>query len=445
MANCVVLGMQWGDEGKGKIVDLITPSFDVVARYQGGHNAGHTVFIKGTKIILHLIPSGILHKGKLCLIGNGVVFNPKAFLNEIAKLKELGVAVDDNVVISPNAHLIMPYHFEIERLSEERMGDKKIGTTLRGIGPAYVDKMARCGIRVGDLLNEAVLREKITQNVVEKNRYLDQFGWPPLDKEAIFDEHMNYARQIEKHIDDVSFILEEKFKAGCPVLFEGAQGALLDIDHGTYPYVTASNSTIGGVCTGLGVGADKIDAVIGVTKAYTTRVGGGPFPTEIHGKQGRFLMERGNEFGATTGRPRRCGWFDGIAAAYAVRLNGVKKIALTKSDVLDGMDEINICVGYKYKSSLLRHFPTDIWALEQVEPQYVTVKGWEKSVNAYSEFTALPQAFKDYIARIEDIVHADVAFISTGRERHETIFRDEELGGLVDLEAVKTQMAVGYS
>jgi len=445
MANCVVLGMQWGDEGKGKIVDLITPSFDVVARYQGGHNAGHTVFIKGTKIVLHLIPSGILHKGKLCLIGNGVAFNPKAFLNEIIQLQELGISIDDNIVVSRNAHLIMPYHIETERLSEERMGDRKIGTTLRGIGPSYVDKMARCGIRVGDLLNEAVLKEKIAQNVSEKNLHLAHFGCPLLDAEAIFEEHVDYASRIKKYVDDVSFLLAEKFRQGAPVLFEGAQGTLLDIDHGTYPYVTASNSTVGGVCTGLGIAAENIDAVFGVSKAYTTRVGGGPFPTEIHDKKGEFLLERGNEFGATTGRPRRCGWFDAVAAAYAVRLNGVKRIALTKSDVLDGLDEVSICVGYKYKGGMLRSFPTDAWVLEQVEPQYVTVKGWKKSVKEALDFASLPQEFKDYIARIEDMVGAEVALVSTGRERRETIFREQKLEGLMDLKAVKSEMLLSYS
>jgi len=445
MANCVVLGMQWGDEGKGKIVDLITPSFDAVARYQGGPNAGHTVYVKGKKIILHLIPSGILHKNKLCLIGNGVVFNPKSFLIEMDKLREFGVENFDNIVISKNAHLILPYHFEIEGLSEERMGDKKIGTTLRGIGPAYVDKMNRCGVKVGDLLNEDVLKEKIELNVTEKNEYLTHFGKPQLDADAIFSEFMEYASQIRMYIKDVSYLLNEKIREGHSILFEGAQGTLLDIDHGTYPFVTASNPTIGGVCTGLGVSPFDIDAVFGISKAYNTRVGSGPFPTEILGETGNYLREKGSEFGATTGRPRRCGWYDAVAAAYAVRLNGIRKIILTKADVLDGLEELKICEGYKYKGGLFPSFPTEKWILEQVEPQYRTVKGWKESIDSIQDFALLPQAFKDYIANIEDLIQAEVAIISTGKDRHKTIFRDEKLEGLVNLEVIKSHQFLDYS
>jgi len=445
MANCVVLGMQWGDEGKGKIVDLITPSFDAVARYQGGPNAGHTVHVKGRKIILHLIPSGILHKNKLCLIGNGVVFNPKAFLSEMEQLREFGVESFDNIAISKNAHLILPYHFEIERLSEERMGDRKIGTTLRGIGPAYVDKMNRCGVRVGDLLNEEVLKAKIELNVTEKNEYLTHFGKTGLNANVILSEYLEYAAQIKMHIKDVGYLLNEHIKKGHSVLFEGAQGTLLDIDHGTYPYVTASNPTIGGVCTGLGINPYKMDAVLGVSKAYNTRVGSGPFPTEIHGENGNYLRERGSEYGATTGRPRRCGWYDAVAAAYAVQLNGIKKIILTKADVLDGLEELKICEGYKYKGGLFPSFPTEEWILEQVEPQYRTVKGWKESICNVQDFAQLPQAFKDYISHIEELIQAEVAIISTGKDRHETIFRDEKLEGLVDLEAIKSHQFLDHS
>jgi len=442
MANCVVLGMQWGDEGKGKIVDLITPSFDAVARYQGGPNAGHTVHVKGKKIILHLIPSGILHKNKLCLIGNGVVFNPKSFLNEMEQLREFGVENFDNIVISKNAHLILPYHFEIESLIEERMGDNKIGTTLRGIGPAYVDKMNRCGVKVGDFLNEKVLKEKIELNVAEKNDYLIHFGKARLDADAIFREFLDYASQIKRHIKDVSYLLYDKMREGCSVLFEGAQGTLLDIDHGTYPFVTASNPTIGGVCTGLGISPYDIDAVFGVSKAYNTRVGAGPFPTEIQGETGNYLREKGSEFGATTGRPRRCGWYDAVAAAYAVRINGIKKIILTKADVLDGLEELKICEGYRYKGGLFPSFPTEKWILEKVEAQYRTVKGWKEPIDGFQDFASLPQAFKDYIANIEELIQAEVAIISTGKDRHETIFRDEKLEGLVNLEAVKDEQFV---
>lgn len=441
MANCVVLGMQWGDEGKGKIVDLFTPSFDIVARSQGGHNAGHTVYVNGKKIVLHLIPSGILHADKLCLIGNGVVFDPRAFLKEIAELRELGVDVGENIAVSKNAHLILPYHSAWEKVCEGRMGNRKIGTTMRGIGPAYMDKMARCGIRVGDLLNESILKEKVELNVAEKNIFLAHFGAPLIDPEKTFDEYAKYASEIAKYIKDVSIILNERIKAGQSVLFEGAQGALLDIDHGTYPFVTTSNSTIGGVCTGLGVSPDKIDAVIGIAKAYTTRVGGGAFPTEIHDERSQYIREKGKEFGATTGRPRRCGWFDAVAISYACRLNGLSSIALTKSDVLDGVAEILICVSYKYKGTVLKDFPTESWILDKVEPQYEVHRGWGVSVTQNTEFQTLPREFKDYVSRIEDLIETQISIVSTGVERRETIFRDSMLDGIIDLEKVRAEIA----
>jgi adenylosuccinate synthase len=307
MANVVVLGTQWGDEGKGKVVDLLAPSFDVIARYQGGHNAGHTVYLDGRKLVLHIIPSGILHPAKLCVIGNGVVFSPAAFLEEKAELEAHGATIAANLVISGHAHLILPYHPLIENISEERKGQGKIGTTNRGIGPAYEDKVARCGIRIGDMLDLEILRKKIAINVADKNALLQAFGAAPLDAEEVYREYAGYASRIKSFIGDVSYLLYQKIRQGQSVLFEGAQGALLDIDHGTYPFVTSSNSTAGGVSTGLGIGPTKIDAVLGVTKAYTTRVGSGPFPSEIHDQRGRLILERGNEFGATTGRPRRCG------------------------------------------------------------------------------------------------------------------------------------------
>jgi adenylosuccinate synthase len=444
MANCVVLGMQWGDEGKGKIVDLFTPSFDVVARSQGGHNAGHTVYVNGKKIILHLIPSGILHPDKLCLIGNGVVLDPRAFLKELAELRELGIDVGENIVVSKNAHLILPYHSAWEEVCEERMGSKKIGTTMRGIGPAYVDKMARCGIRVGDLLNESVLKEKIEMNVAEKNIFLAHFGASPIDSKKTFDEYKAYAAKIGPYIKDVSLVLNERLKAGQSVLFEGAQGALLDVDHGTYPFVTTSNSTVGGVCTGLGISPDKIDSVVGIAKAYSTRVGGGAFPTEIHGRWGEYIREKGKEFGATTGRPRRCGWFDAVAISYAARLNGLSTLTLTKSDVLDGVEEIQICVGYKYKGSVMRDFPTESWVLDKIEPQYETHKGWSASVTKKAEFKSLPQEFKDYVLRIEDLVETQVSIISTGVERYETIFRESKLEGIIDLAKIKAKITESF-
>jgi len=437
MANLVVLGTQWGDEGKGKIVDLLSPSFDVVARYQGGHNAGHTVYVKGKKIILHIIPSGILHNSKLCVIGNGVVLSPGAFLDEISQLKKYGVEIDDNIVISKNAHIILPYHSLVEKISEKRKGVKKIGTTCRGIGPAYVDKAARQGIRAGDLLNFHVLKERIEQNVEEKNIYLAYYGMPLLDPKKVLDEYLNYASKLGKYIKDVSSLLDEKIKEGNSVLFEGAQGTLLDIDHGTYPFVTSSNSTAGGVCTGLGVSPDKIDGVLGVTKAYTTRVGMGPFPTEIFNEKGKLLLERGNEFGATTGRPRRCGWFDAVILAYSCRLSGIKKIALTKTDILDGFEEILVCVGYKYKGEMLETFPTESWILEKVKPQYRTLHGWKKPIKGVTDFTLLPEAFLDYIKIIEDLIQVKISIISTGMAREDSILIDKELKDIVNTDKVR--------
>jgi len=437
MANIVVLGMQWGDEGKGKIVDLLTPAFDIVARYQGGHNAGHTVCIRGTKIVLHLIPSGILRPDKLCLIGNGVVLDPKAFLDEVAALKKLAGIRDDHIAISKNAHLILPYHSLMEKICEESLGANKIGTTCRGIGPAYEDKAGRRGIRAGDLLDLDVLKEKIRANVEEKNEFFRRRGLALLDPQKIYEEYAAYATELKKYICDVSLVLQRKMKEGRSVLFEGAQGTLLDIDHGTYPFVTSSNSTAGGVATGLGIGPTKIDAVLGVAKAYTTRVGSGPFPTEIFDEAGKLMAKRGDEFGATTGRPRRCGWFDAVAVSYACRINGIEKIIITKPDVLDGFDEISICTEYIYKGSRLESFPTEPRILEKVVPGYKKVRGWKKAVHQARDFSALPRAFKDYLRIIEDLVEARVAVISTGVEREDTILRDRVLKGLFNLDAVR--------
>lgn len=436
MANLLVVGTQWGDEGKGKIIDLLTPSFDIIARYQGGHNAGHTVIVGNRKIILHLIPSGILHPGKLCVIGNGVVVHPASFLEEIKALKAYGVEVDENIVISKDAHLILPYHSLQEKMSEERRGAKRIGTTLRGIGPCYEDKAARMGIKAGDLLDLDILREKIEDNVREKNIFFSSYKMAPVDSGEVFEQYRVYAFKLKKYIRDVSLLLDEKLKKGKSILFEGAQGTLLDIDHGTYPYVTSSNSTAGGVCTGLGIGPDKIDGVLGVTKAYTTRVGEGPFPTEIFDEKGELLLKKGNEFGATTGRPRRCGWFDAVAVSYACRVNGIRKIALTKPDVLDELDEINVCVGYRYKREVLHHFPTETWVLSRVVPHYKKVKGWKQPIREKREFPSLPPAFRDYIKLIEDLLQVRVALVSTGMRRKDTIFREDELRTWMDLKKI---------
>jgi len=440
MANIVVLGAQWGDEGKGKIVDLLTPSFGAVARYQGGHNAGHTVVVRGRKTVLHLIPSGILHPGVLCVIGNGVVLDPRAFLDEVASLKAVIEIDERNIAISRGAHLILPYHARVERWCEESRGEKKIGTTCRGIGPAYEDKAARRGIRAGDLLDLGVLREKIRDNVAEKNAFFRGHGMAEMDAEELFSQFAAYAEALGPRIADTSKLLDERFKAGVPVLFEGAQGALLDLDHGTYPFVTSSSSTAGGVCTGLGIGPSRIDAVLGVVKAYITRVGEGPFPTEIADAAAERIRTRGDEFGSTTGRPRRCGWFDAVAAAYACRVNGISKLIMTKPDVLDGFDEVRICTGYLYQGSVLADFPTEPWILENVAPRFLSVPGWKDPVHHVTEFEALPAGFRDYLRRIEDLVGAEVVIVSTGVERRETVFRDSALAGLIDVSAVRSRL-----
>jgi len=443
MANLLVLGTQWGDEGKGKIVDLLTPAFDVVARYQGGHNAGHTVYVRGKKIVLHLIPSGILHPGKLCVIGNGLVVSPPAFLKEISDLEALGVRLETaRLAVSRNAHLIMPWHPLLERISEEIRGDKKIGTTCRGIGPAYEDKAARWGVRAGDLLDLTVLREKIQENVAAKNHTFRAFGLPTLEAGPILEEYTVWGGRMAPYIRDVSELLHDEMGAGRAVLFEGAQGALLDIDHGTYPYVTSSNSTAGGACTGLGVGPKAIHAVLGITKAYTTRVGGGPFPTELNDERGKTLASRGDEFGATTGRPRRCGWFDAVAVRYTCRINGVDKIAMTKPDVLEGFDEVLVCTAYNYKGETLKSFPPEPWILEKVTPVYKTLPGWRNSVRGASDIAALPRTFREYLSFVEDLIETRAAIISTGVERQETILLSDGLEGLVDLGKLRGDQAI---
>ncbi len=431
MANLLVLGTQWGDEGKGKVVDLLTPGFDVVARYQGGHNAGHTVYVGGRKVVLHLIPSGILHPDKLCVIGNGLVVSPAAFLKEIADLRALGVRVDpERLILSRNAHLIMPWHPALERISEEARGERKIGTTCRGIGPAYEDKAARSGIRAGDLLEAAVLEAKVRENVAAKNHVFRAYGQPELDPRPIVEEYAAFGETLRPYVRDASGLLHDLMRAGRRVLFEGAQGALLDIDHGTYPYVTSSNSTAGGACTGLGVGPKAIHAVLGITKAYTTRVGGGPFPTELLDEKGRAIAKRGDEFGATTGRPRRCGWFDAVAVRYTCRVNGVDRIALTKPDVLEEFGEVLVCTAYRYKGETLKSFPTEPWVLESVTPVYRTLAGWRDSVHGASDIGALPRSFLDYVRVVEDLVESRVAIISTGVERGETVFVPGALDGV---------------
>lgn len=426
MTNLLIIGTQWGDEGKGKIVDFLVPAFDIIARYQGGHNAGHTVYLDGHKIVLHLIPSGILHPDKICLIGNGLVVSPQAFFQEIDNLKTLGIQVTPNrLLVSRSAQVIMPYHPLLEKIAEESRGQKKIGTTLRGIGPCYEDKAARWGIRVGDLLEPEILREKIQDNLSLKNKYFEAFGYPSFKVESIFEDYQVLGEKMAPYVADISVYIDEQIRAGKSVLFEGAQGTLLDVDHGTYPFVTSSSCTAGGVCTGLGVNPKLVKAVLGITKAYATRVGSGPFPTELQDETGAMIARSGDEFGATTGRPRRCGWFDAVAVRYACRINGVDLLALTKPDVLEGLPEIKACYAYRYKGALIKEFPSDPWILERVEPEYRSFPRWPGSIHRLKDFSLLPASFIDYCKWLEDTLEVKIGLISTGVNREDIIYNQE--------------------
>ena len=422
--NLAVLGAQWGDEGKGKIVDLLSSRFDIVARYQGGHNAGHTVYMNGTKFVLRLIPSGILHPGITCVIGNGVVVDLQALFAEVDELARSGIDVGDRLIVSDKAHLILPYHRDLDLLAEARRGDRKIGTTSRGIGPAYEDKVARRGIRVGDLADAEALAQGVRDNVAARNRLVND---STMDWKPVLDRLLEQANRLRPWIRDVSLMLGDAMTKGRSILFEGAQGTLLDIDHGTYPYVTSSNASIGGVCTGLGVGPRAIDHVMGVVKAYTTRVGEGPLPTELSGEMGHRLREGGNEYGAVTGRPRRCGWYDAVAARYAARINGLDALALTKLDVLDGLERIDICTAYRSGSQTLKDFPSDAGQLAACEPVYESWPGWSTPTRAVRRYADLPDNARRYIARLEEVSGVRAAIISTGSERNDTIFRDDVL------------------
>jgi adenylosuccinate synthase len=419
--NIAVLGAQWGDEGKGKIVDLLTPNFSIVARYQGGHNAGHTVYANGRKFVLRLLPSGILHAGIKCVIGNGVVIDPQALFAEIDELEGAGIAVGDRLVISDKAHLILPYHRELDLLSEARRGERKIGTTSRGIGPAYEDKIARRGVRVGDLANMQSLAEAVRHNVDARNRLIKE---STMDWRLVLDDLKRSWERMRGWVADVSVFLDKARREGKSIMFEGAQGTLLDIDHGTYPYVTSSNATIGGVCTGLGVGPRAIEGVLGVAKAYTTRVGEGPLPTELTGELGNRLRESGQEFGAVTGRPRRCGWYDAVAVRYAVRVNGLDALALTKLDVLDGLPELQVCTGYRVRGAVIEDMPGDLAQFSACEAIYETIPGWTQPTAGVRKYEDLPAEAKAYIKRIEEITGVPAAVLSTGSAREDTIIRD---------------------
>jgi adenylosuccinate synthase len=424
MKNVVVVGAQWGDEGKGKVVDILAPHFNFVARYQGGHNAGHTVRIGDRKFILRLIPSGILHDECLCVIGNGLVVDPQAFNVELQELRQMGIECETRLFISARAHLILPYHVALDRAREARLGVNSVGTTMRGIGPAYEDKASRCGIRAGDLLYPDLLREKIRANIQKKNLELVSMGAEPLVADSILDDFLVEALKLVPFIRDTAAMINTATRDGKSVLVEGAQGTMLDVDHGTYPFVTSSNATAGGAATGLGLAPRNITGALGIAKAYTTRVGGGPFPTELLDEHGAYLQKRGNEYGAVTGRPRRTGWFDATVVRYAVMLNGFDALALTKLDVLDEFDEIKISTGYRCRGELLKGMPYGANVLADCEPVYETMPGWKTTTSRTTDFDDLPPAAKDYIRRVEELCGAPVALISTGPDRTETIIRE---------------------
>lgn len=423
MSNTVLVGTQWGDEGKGKIIDVLSEDMDYIVRYQGGNNAGHTVWIKGEKFILHLIPSGILRKGKICIIANGVVVDPQVLLEEISELKKRGVNVKGRLFISEQAHIIFPYHRLLDKLKEEQRGDARIGTTGRGIGPAYIDKVTRTGIRAVDLLDHDIFREKVKVNVEEINRILQGFyKEPKIIYEDLIEEYLAYAEKLAPYIINTVRFLNDAAAKKKDILFEGAQGTLLDIDFGTYPFVTSSNSTAGGACTGTGIGPTRIDKVIGVVKAYTTRVGSGPFPTELDEELNREIREKGGEYGATTGRPRRCGWLDMVMVRYAVLVNGITEIAMTKMDVLSGLKKLKMCVAYKYKGKTYKDFPASLDMLTKVIPVYEEFSGWEENLTGIKAFGKLPANAKKYLKRIEELSGAKVKIVAVGLDREQTIF-----------------------
>lgn len=418
----VIVGAQWGDEGKGKIVDHLSENVDIVARYQGGANAGHTVVIGEQEYILHLIPSGIFNPEVTCIIGNGVVVDPAALLEEIAMLRSFGLDIRRRLFISHNAHLIMPYHKLLDKLREEN--NSKIGTTGRGIGPAYIDKFTRTGIRIVDLLDRDALSRKIKTNLEEKNKLLRQiYGETELNVDSMIEQYQEFDKKIDEFITDTSFYLNNALAEGKTVLAEGAQGALLDIDHGTYPYVTSSNPTSGGACTGLGIPPTAITNVTGIVKAYTTRVGNGPFPTELTGDEGDKLRTWGKEYGATTGRPRRCGWFDAMLLKYSAQVNGMQDMAITKLDVLSHLDEIAVCTAYEVNGKKLKTFPTDEKQLENLKPVYETLPGWKQSLTEMKHYADLPDNAKRYVGRLEELIGIPARIISVGARRDQTVFK----------------------
>ena len=429
----VVIGAQWGDEGKGKIVDLLAERFDIVARYQGGHNAGHSVYVGDKSYVLHLIPSGITHPGKKCVLGNGMVIDPKAFFEEADRLAEQGVEVTpERVLVSSRAHLILPYHRALDHTSEERLGNERVGTTLRGIGPAYEDKAGRRGIRTADALVPEVLRSRIERNLEDANRIILAYGGTPLEVEEVFNETSMLVERLSPFIADTTHFLNRAAQEGRSILIEGAQATLLDVDHGTYPFVTSSSTTAGGAAIGTGLAPHRIGGVLGIVRTYTTRVGEGPFPTEMlkgEAELGQMIRERGREYGASTGRPRRCGWFDAFATRYAAEINGFTSVALTKLDVLDTLDEIKVCTGYRLDGRLLDSFPAVSQDLRRVEPVYETLPGWKTSTEGVAEMKELPAAAREYVDFLSEQIGVGIGLVSTGPERAQTILvRDSALG-----------------
>ncbi|HUQ33599.1 MAG TPA: adenylosuccinate synthase [Pyrinomonadaceae bacterium] len=421
----VIIGAQWGDEGKGKIVDLLSERFDIVARYQGGHNAGHSVYVGERSFVLRLLPSGIVHPGKICVLGNGMVIDPKAFFEEADQLAEQGVEVSpERVRVSSRAHLILPYHRALDHTSEERLGNERVGTTLRGIGPAYEDKAGRRGIRVADALQPDVLRSRIERNLEDANRIIVAYGGEALSPDQIFDETSRLAERLAPFITDTTHFMNRAAREGKTILIEGAQATLLDVDHGTYPFVTSSNTTAGGASIGTGLAPHRITGVLGIVRTYTTRVGEGPFPTEmLEGEEelGQLIRERGREYGAVTRRPRRCGWFDAFATRYAADINGFSSVALTKLDVLDALDEIKVCTGYRLDGREIDSFPAVSQDLRRVEPVYETLPGWKTSTEGITEIDALPAEARRYVEFLSTQIGVEIGLISTGPERGQTI------------------------
>jgi len=429
LANVVVIGAQWGDEGKGKVTDLLSKSADVVVRYQGGVNAGHTVVVQGQTFKLHLIPSGILYPETECIIGSGTVIDPQVLIGELDQLEQLGISTQ-KLLISETAHVTMPYHRLIDQASEERRGNHKIGTTGRGIGPTYADKSERIGIRVVDLMDSDILRKQLNWTINYKNAVIEKlYNLPPLDPATVIEQYLAYAERLRPHVVDCSLKIYDAIQQRHNILFEGAQGTLLDLDHGTYPYVTSSNPVAGGACVGAGVGPTMIDRVIGVAKAYTTRVGEGPFPTELHGEQGQLLCDRGAEFGTTTGRRRRCGWFDAVIGRYAVRINGMDCLAITKLDVLDTLEELKVCVAYEINGQRCEDFPSNARRFAQCKPLYKTLPGWQQSTVHCRTLEDLPKQALAYLKFLAELMEVPIALVSLGASRDQTIIVEDPIHG----------------